>query len=49
MLVDTRIAQAGIFIPLEFVNGIIHKIGIEDIKMTEQFKIFYIQACDFLE
>ena len=43
------IAETGVFIPLELVNGIVHKGIVENTKGNEQIKIFYRQPRHTLE
>ena len=49
MPVNAGIAQAGIFVSLELVNGIIHQRIIEHAKRYQQLEIFDIQTCYFFE
>lgn len=46
---NPAITQARIFISFEFVHGIIHQGGIEQIKRAKQLKILNIQASNFFE
>ena len=49
MAVDARITQAGVLIPLEFVDGIVHQGIIEHPQGYQQLEIFHIQAGDLFE
>lgn len=47
--VHTDIAETSVFIPLELVNGIVHKGIVENTKGNEQIKVFYCQPSHTLE
>ena len=49
MPVNTCVAQAGVFVSLKLVNGIVHQRIIEHTKRYQQLKIFDIQTRYFLE
>ena len=49
MPVNARVAQAGIFVSLELVNGIVHQRIIKHTERYQQLKIFDIQTRYFLE
>ena len=49
MLINTGINQAGVFIPFEFVNGIVHQGLVEYVQRYEQFEILHVQTGDLLE
>ena len=43
------IAETGVFIPLELVNGIVHKGIVKNTKGNEKIKVFYCQPSHTLE
>ena len=49
MLIDTGVNQTGVFIPLEFVNGIVHQGLVENIQRNEQLEILHVQTGDLFE
>jgi hypothetical protein len=49
VLIDPGVAQAGILIALEFVNGVVHQAAVEQSQADKQLEILYGQARDLLE
>ena len=47
--VNASVAQAGIFVPLEFVHGIVHQGIVEYSKRYQQLKVLHRQTGDLLE
>src|SRR5450756_2537526 len=49
VFVDASVAEAGILIPLEFVDCIIHQSAVEYSKTDEQLEVLHVQSSDLLE
>lgn len=49
MFIDAGIDQAGIFIPLELINCIVHQGLVDHIQRYKKFKILHVQAGDLFE
>ena len=49
MTINAGIAQTGIFVPLEFVHGIVHQRVVEYTQRYQQFKVLHRQTGDLLE
>ena len=47
--INAGIAQTGIFVPLEFVHGIVHQRVVEYTQRYQQFKVLHRQTGDLLE
>src|ERR1700734_265269 len=49
VLIDPGVAQAGILIALEFVNGVVHQAAVEQSQADKQREVGYGQAGNLLE
>lgn len=49
VLGDACIAQTGVFVSLEFIDGIIHERAVKDAKAHEHLEVFHGQAGNSLE